>query len=48
MLRKLQQRSTFSCTDRTRKEKGGGGDERGKDGETKVAVKHRDDHRKSC
>lgn len=26
MLRKLQQRSTFSCTDRTRKEKGGGGD----------------------
>lgn len=24
MLRKLQQRSTFSCTDRTRKEKGGG------------------------
>lgn len=32
MLRKLQQRSTFSCTDRTRKEKGVGGGDKSEEG----------------
>ena len=35
MLRELQQRSTLSCTDRTRKERGDGGPE-----ETRVPVEN--------
>lgn len=42
MLRKLQQRSTFSCTDRTReREKKGNGGERRRDERTNVTVEHR-------
>lgn len=39
MLQKLQHRSTFSCTDRTRKEEGAKGGER-ELSRTKMAAKH--------